>query len=158
MGFTPQYWVIVGSKENYEISRSHGFTLQGIKSRHRKKAEQIQPGDKLIYYVTGVMALGGIVTVESPYFEESTPVWVCSSNKRAAELYPFRFKITPYLIPSQEEGLIPVEPLHSQLQYLKKWPEKNWTLGFQGNVHLWPEKDYRLVEHLFLKQKQTTPA
>ena len=154
----PNYWVIVGSQENYNISRAYGFTLQGITSRHRKKAEQIQPGDKFIYYLTGVMALGGIVTVESHYIEDYTPVWKCSSNKRVAEVYPFRFKIKPYLVPADEKGLIPVTPLHDQIQYLKKWPEKNWTLGFQGNVHQWPEADYHLVENLFQQQKTLMPV
>lgn len=154
----PNYWVIVGSKENYDISRAHGFKIQGIKSRHRKKAEQMHPGDRFIYYITGLMALGGIVSVESDYVEDYTPLWKCSSNKRQMEIYPFRFKIKPYLIPADDSGLLPVAPLHTQIQYLRKWPEANWTLGFQGNVHHWPQADYQLVETLFSKQNHLIPV
>ncbi len=157
------YWVVVGSKENYDISKKLGFTLQGLKSRHQKKAEQIQPDDKMIYYLTGgLKSLGGIVTVKSPYVEDYTEIWNCSSSMKSGErkgkkeVYPFRFRIEPYLIPADESGFVEVAPIHTQLQYLKKWPEKNWTLGFQGNVHHWPEADYRLVEALFLKH--CTPA
>ena len=146
----PNYWVIVGSKENYDISKARGFTIQGIKSRHQKKAALIQPGDYFIYYLTGLKVLGGIVRVCSPCIEDDTPIWTCS-NKRKEERYPFRFKIEPYLIPVAESGFVEVTPLHGDIDYLKKWPEKNWTLGFQGNVHHWPESDFRKVEALFRK-------
>ena len=146
-----QYWVVVGSRENHEISRDLGFTIQGIKSRQRKKAEQIEPGDRMIYYLTGgLKVLAGIVTVKSPMTEDYTEIWDCSSSRNGRkEVYPYRFKIEPYLIPEDESGFVSVAPIHSQLQYLKKWPEKNWTLGFQGNLHQWPKEDYLLVETLF---------
>ncbi|MBX2860452.1 MAG: EVE domain-containing protein [Vampirovibrio sp.] len=149
----PQYWVIVGSKENYDISKERGFTLQGIKARYRKKAEQINPGDKMIYYLTGLMVLAGIVTVKSHYVEDFEPIWPCSNKN---EIYPYRFKIEPYLIPQDDSGFLKVAPFHDELTYLKKWPEKNWTLGFQGNIHQWPEADYKLVEAMF--EKTTSPV
>ncbi len=146
---SPNYWVLVGNKENYDITRNRGFTLQGIKSTRRKKAEEVKPGDKFIFYITGLMVLGGIVTVTSYCVEDFEPIWDCSSGPRAKELFPYRFRIEPYLVPPDDTGLLPVAPFHQDLQYLKKWPEKNWTLGFQGNVHQWPEADYLLVENLF---------
>ena len=144
-----RYWVIVGSRANYEVSRERGFTVQGIKAKHRKKAEQIRPGDRMLYYLTGLMVMAGIITVTSDCYEDQTPIWPCKPEK--PELFPWRFKTEPYLIPTDESGFVPVTPIHGQLSYLKKWPEKNWTLGFQGNVHQWPEPDYLLVESL-LKQ------
>lgn len=147
----PNYWVVVGSKPNYDITRDNGFTLVGIKSTRRKKAEEIRPDDKIIFYITGMMVLGGIVTVKSYCVEDFTPIWSCSSGKEKGkeERFPYRFKTEPYLIPADDSGLLAVAPFHDQLEYLKKWPEKNWTLGFQGAVHQWPEADYKLVESMF---------
>ena len=31
------------------------------------------------------------------------------------------------------------------MQYAAKWPEKNWTLAFQGNVHEIGAEDYQLI-------------
>lgn len=147
------YWVVVGSKENYDISKERDFTIQGIKSRQRKKAELIRPGDRMIYYLTGLMVLAGIVTVKSPMVEDYTEIWTCSSSRSGKpEVYPYRFQIEPYLIPADESGLVKVAPIHGDLEYLKKWPEKNWTLGFQGNLHQWPQHDYQLAEALFKQQ------
>ena len=39
----PHYWIIVGSIDNFRKSAEMGFTLQGLKSRHRKKAERMAP-------------------------------------------------------------------------------------------------------------------
>src|SRR5687767_14003688 len=63
----PSYWIIVNSIANFNRSRDLGFTVQGMKSRHRKKAERMQPGDKIVYYLSGVKAFGGISTITSPY-------------------------------------------------------------------------------------------
>lgn len=142
----PQHWLVVGSKENFEISRNLGFTVQGMKSRAGKKAKTIQPGDTLMYYLTGLMVISGIVTVTSDVYEDHTPIWPCSSS--ATEVYPWRVKTEPLLIPKSEEGFVSVRPLAPKLDYLKKWPEKNWTLGFQGNLHLWPKTDYDRVHSL----------
>ena len=69
-GTMPTYWIIVGSPDNFARTAELGFTVQGLKSRHRKKAERMKPGDKIVYYLTGRKAFGGIVTIESPVLRE----------------------------------------------------------------------------------------
>jgi hypothetical protein len=147
----PNRWVIVSSPENFATTAELGFTLQGIKSRHRKKAEQIRPGDTVIYYITGKQALAAIAQVTSSYFEDQTRVWNCKSN-RDTEVYPFRFRLAPDLI-LPESAYLPAQDLAGQLTYLKKWPAEHWRLGFQGNIHLWPEADYQLAREAMLAQQ-----
>lgn len=138
------YWVIVGSPDNVAKTRELGFTIQGIKSRHRRKAEQMRPGDKFIYYVTGAKAFAGIATVKSAYREDHTVIWASSDPKKAAEDYPFRLDIEPDLLLG-EDAYVDAEPIARQMDYAKKWPAANWTLAFQGNVHNIPESDYTLI-------------
>ncbi|MFT4038076.1 MAG: EVE domain-containing protein [Thermomicrobiales bacterium] len=138
------YWIIVGSPGNFEKTAEHNFTIQGLKSRHRKKAERMKPGDKLIWYITGLKAFAGIATIESPYFESHDAIWVSSDPKKAAEDYPFRVEISPDIILGLKDAT-PAEPLARQMVYAAKWPEKNWTLAFQGNVHEIGEQDYTLI-------------
>ena len=141
---TQNYWVIVGSPDNLAKTRELGFTVQGIKSRHRKKAEQMWPGDKFNYYVTGEKAFAGIVTVESPYREEHDVIWASGDPQKAAEDYPYRVDISADVV-LKEGTYVDAEPIARQMEYAKKWPAKNWTLAFQGNVHLIPESDYQLI-------------
>lgn len=138
------YWIIVGSPENFAVSREHGFSIQGMKSRHRKKADRMRPGDKLIYYITGEKAFAGIATVTSTYFEDHAIIWKSTNPKRADEDYPFRVKIEPDLILDDGEH-ISAETIALQMEYASKWPAKNWTLAFQGNVHQINQHDYELI-------------
>lgn len=145
---SPNHWVIVSSEENFGITRDMGFTFQGIKSRHRKKAELIHPGDTVIYYITGLQVLGGTAMVTSDYYEDPTPVWKCKTN-RATEVYPFRFKIAPDVVLDAADYL-PVSDLQQHISYLRKWPDAHWRLGFQGNIHLWSESDYQWTRNQML--------
>src|SRR2546422_305571 len=56
------FWMLVRSADNFEATKRHGFEVQGVKSRHRKKAERMQPGDRVAYYLTGIQAFGGTAT------------------------------------------------------------------------------------------------
>ncbi|MBI4499503.1 MAG: EVE domain-containing protein [Chloroflexi bacterium] len=134
--------MLVSSLENFRISRELGFTLQGIKHRHRNKAEKMQPGDRIIYYVTGQMKIAGIATITGRYYEDHTLVW---RSEKKGEDYPFRFAIEPFIL-LEESEFVPVQDLVPQMAYTKKWPEAHWRLAFQGNVHLLPESDYLLME------------
>ncbi len=143
-GRDKQYWLIVSGIGNFRASHDLGFTVQGLKSRHRRKAERMGPGDKLIYYVTGLKAIGGIVTVTSDFFESHEWIWSSADPKKDLEDYPFRVEIAPDLI-LDETDFIPAEPLAHSMEYTKRWPAKNWTLAFQGNVHNLPVGDYELI-------------
>ncbi len=140
----PTYWIIVGSPSNFERTAALDFTVQGIKSRHRKKAERMKPGDKLVYYLTGLKAFGGIARLTSSFFESRERIWESGDPKKAAEDYPYRVRIEPELILSPGDFL-PAEPIARRMRYVEKWPAANWTLAFQGNVHEIGEDDYRLI-------------
>jgi hypothetical protein len=140
----PKRWIIVSSVDNWQKTVDRGFTIQGMKSRHRKKAEQMHAGDSIVYYVTGVKAFAGIAAITSDYFEDHEPIWISGNKKREGEDYPFRVHIAPDLA-LPREAFVPAEPLARQMVYASKWPAASWTLAFQGNVHLIPESDYELL-------------
>ena len=136
------YWMIVSSAENFEVNRSMGFSIQGMKSRHRKKAERMAPGDRVLYYLTGVQQFGGTATITSEYFEDHRPIW---SSKKKGEDYPFRVEIKPDIVLDPEQFL-DARDMVPHLEYVRRWPAEHWHLAFQGNVHLLPESDFRLIE------------
>ncbi len=151
----PNYWLIVGTPANFQISARLGWTMQGFKSRHRKKAAAMRPGDKLIYYLTQQQVLAGTVTVSSTYFEAHDPIW--KSEAKPDEDYPWRIRIAPDLI-LQPGQYLPMAPLASRLEHVRKWPAANWTLAFQGNVHLLPAGDGELLLDLIRKAGGAAPG
>lgn len=143
---TTRYWVVVGSPDNFRRTADLGFSIQGIKSRHRKKAERMQPGDKIMYYVTGIKAFAAIATITSPYFESTERIWQSADPKKAAEEYPFRVQIAPDLMLAESDYVL-AEGIAHQMIYASKWPAEHWTLAFQGNVHEIGKVDYLLIRN-----------
>lgn len=144
-----QYWILVSSPDNLEATRARDFTVQGMKSRHRKKAEQMKPGDKFIFYLTGKKVFAATATVTSEYFEGDDLVWTSKNTKANGEPenYPWRLHIERELV-ADEDAWIDAEPVARQMIHARRWPEKNWTLAFQGNVHNVPAEDYELIHGL----------
>lgn len=138
------YWIVVGSPDNFAATRAHGFTLQGLKSRHRRRAALMQPGDKLVWYITGLKAFAGAATITSTYFEDHTPIWKSRDPKKDAEDYPWRVNIQPDIV-LDEAAFIAAEPIARSMTYVSKWPAANWTLAFQGNLHQIDAADYTLI-------------
>jgi hypothetical protein len=136
------YWMIVTSPENIATTRALGYTMQGLKSRHRKKAERMRPGDRMVLYATGRQAFAFTATITSPYWEEHTVVW---DGKKTGEDYPFRVKIEPNVTLDEEE-YVPAVSLLPRLQFPHKWPAEHWHLAFQGNVHPLGEADFDAIE------------
>ena len=66
-----QAWLVVGSPQNFELLRERGFDLCAFKSSRRKQSSEMQPGDRLVYYLTGDVQFGGIVEVTGEMFEDS---------------------------------------------------------------------------------------
>ena len=141
-GRSAQYWMVVSSPDNFRKTREHGFTIQGLKSRHRRRVEAMRPGDRLLYYVTGRMGFGATVTVASPMYEDHTPIW---RSARRDEDYPWRVHIRPDMV-LDDADLVPAKELAYRLDYVRKWPPEHWTLAFQGHIHMLNRNDFAIVE------------
>lgn len=138
------FWILVGSQGNFDRTRELGFSVQGMKSRHRKKAELMRPGDEIAYYVTGRKVFAATATITSTYSESHDRIWQSGDPKKANEDYPFRVRIKPGVVLADDDA-VDAEPIARQMMYASKWPSANWTLAFQGNVHAIPPADFELI-------------
>lgn len=136
------HWMIVTSPENYEKTRQLRFTQQGVKSRHRRKAERMAPGDRVCWYLTGIQSFAATATITSPYFEGSEPIWV---SEKTGDTYPWRFKIKKdHAV--DPGAAIKADTLLAKLAFVKRWPSQHWRLAFQGNVHELDATDFDVIE------------
>ncbi len=141
-GRAAQYWMIVSSPDNFRKTREHGFTIQGLKSRHRRRVEAMRPGDRLLYYVTGRMGFAATVTIASPMYEDHTPIW---RSARREEDYPWRVHIRLDMV-LDDADWVPAKEIAYRLDYVRKWPPEHWTLAFQGHIHMLNRNDFAIVE------------
>jgi hypothetical protein len=148
------FWLIVTSPENIAVTRGLGFEMQGFKSRHRKKAERMQPGDRMVLYATGRQAFAFTATVTSPYWEDHSVVW---DGKKKGEDYPFRVRLQPDVV-LPEMDYVPAAAIVPSLDFPRKWPAQHWHLAFQGNVHSIPEADFERIEAAMRAEKPAAAA
>lgn len=138
------HWLLVSSPDNFEVSRSRGFDTAGMKTRWCKAAGEVRVGDSVFFYLTGVKAIGGEASVTGPAYEDYEKIW---ESTKPGEVYPHRFPIS--LVKARARGdYLPVTSFLDHYEYARRWPVKNWTLAFQGNVHRLGEADYRLIHDL----------
>jgi predicted RNA-binding protein len=143
----PQTWILTGSLENFRINAKRGFDVIGFKERRRRQAEQMRPGDEIVFYVTGVQEFGGIARVSSEMFEDRSPIWP-QGRKKTPEAYPWRVDAEPVIVLDEEE-FVPAVELVGDLEHAKKWPAEHWHLAFQGQLRTVGEADARLLrEHI----------
>jgi predicted RNA-binding protein len=136
-------WIFTGSLENFRINVERGFDLIGFKERRRRQAEQMRPGDEIVFYVTGVQEFGGIVRVGSEMYEDRTPIWP-QGKKKHPEAYPWRVDVEPVLI-LEEADFVPAIELVGDLEHARKWPLEHWHLAFQGQLRTIGEADSALL-------------
>jgi predicted RNA-binding protein len=136
-------WILTGSLENFRINVERGFDVIGFKERRRLQAAEFEPGDEIVFYVTGVQAFGGVARVRSEMFEDRTPIWP-QGKKKHPEEYPWRVEAEPVAI-LEENAFVPAEELASELEHVCKWPAEHWHLAFQGQLRVVGEADAALL-------------
>ena len=124
-------WILTGSPENYEATKAHGFTVIGLKERNRNRALEMEVGDRIVLYLTRVIAFAGSIRVEGELYEERSKVWPGKPGK--ADSYPWRFQTSPEVVLEEPEW-IPAVSLVDDLDHIRKWPPEHWRLAFQGQI------------------------
>ena len=95
-----QYWLVVGSSENWKISFENG-SLWGLKPFREMEAmwNLLQEGDGLLYYVSGdakgIVGCGNVTTK----FRQTNPIWPEEISTNSV-IWPLRFEFsTEYCLP-----------------------------------------------------------
>jgi hypothetical protein len=138
----PRTWILTGSPENYAATREHGFTVIGMKERRRNQALEMEPGDRIVLYLTRVKAIAASIRLTGELYEDREKLWPGKPGQ--ADPYPWRFPCEPELV-LDEDAWVPAESLADDLEHVRKWPREHWTLAFQGQLRTVSEHDARLL-------------
>jgi EVE domain len=135
-------WVLTGSPENFAATREHDFSVIGLKERNRNRALEIAPGDRIVLYLTKVMAFAAAIRVTGELYEGRERIWPGKPGK--ADEYPWRFATEPELV-AEEARWIPAASLVGDLEHIAKWPREHWKLAFQGQIRPVSEHDAAIL-------------
>jgi predicted RNA-binding protein len=136
----PKYWLITTSPENFKADKeTSGFSVQGLKERHKKMVMKFQPGDKVVYYINRISKFGAIATITSGYYhDDQSRIWTDQD-----EIWPSRAKSKPEIVLEDDE-LLDIKKLTKQLSFIRD--KENWSLFVRGSIRPIPEEDYLLIE------------
>ena len=147
------YWMIISNLENFRITRELGFRTQGLKTQHQRKVQRIEPGDRILLYVSGERRFAATVTATSKYFEDRSPIW----KDEGSTDWGFRIHIKPEIVLDEAEFMDACQ-LAPRLDYVRRWAPEDWYMAFaQSNLHLLPKRDFGLVEDEMRKIKGDGP-
>jgi predicted RNA-binding protein len=136
-------WILTGSLENFRINVERGFDVIGLKERRRNQALELEPGNRIAFYVTGLQAFGALARVRSPMFEDRSRIWPRSETRRPDD-YPWRVAAEPVVVLDESE-FVPAESLADRLEHVRKWPRAHWRLAFQGQFRAISQADAKVL-------------
>jgi hypothetical protein len=142
MAQAPTTWILTGSPENFAATRAHGFAVIGMKERRRNQARQMEPGDRIVFYLTQMGRFAGSVRIAGDLFEDRTPLWPGKPGN--PDPYPWRFPTEPEVVLDAAEQ-VPAEELKDDLEHVRKWPPEHWKLAFQGQLRTVSDADAELL-------------
>lgn len=133
------YWLLVTHPKNFELMKQ--MNIAAMKAKRKSFADQVEVGDKVVFYLTKIGKFGGVAEFTSKVREDKSKIF---TEEKPGEVHPWRFDVK-FEVRLDEADYIPSEDFKDKLKYLKKWPAKYWKLGFQGNVHEISKDDYETL-------------
>jgi len=135
-------WILTGSPDNFAATRERDFRVIGLKERNRNRALEIEPGDRIVFWLTQVQRFAGSAIVAGELYEDREKIWPGKPGK--VDAYPWRFATEPEIVLADDEH-VPGEEIAPQLEHVQKWPAEHWKLAFQGQIRRVSDADAELL-------------
>ena len=111
----------------------------------------MEPGDRLVFYLTGTVQFGGIVEVTGASYEDRTDIGLQAEAGDAGEAYPYRIDTRPVVIPPVG-AYVEVREITDLLDKTRALGPKKLGVAFRGNLHRITPGDYATIERLLRAQ------
>jgi len=121
--------------ESWREFRRHGGTVMGFTEKKRLAAARLNPGDKILCYLSKVSAFVGVMEVTGPSYFDTAKIW-------SDGLFPVRLPVR--LIDELPlANAVPIRSLMGKLGFLKPGP--GWTIYVRSSPRKWQESDAAAV-------------
>lgn len=144
------YYLDIFSPETYEAFTRSAQDISGFRMRHEGVANRIQPGDRLICYMTKLSRWVGVLEVTSTHFKDSTPIFNPSDDP-----FTVRFRVKPLAwLPKEKAVPIKDARVWTTLSFTKDAEPNSprWTGKLRNSLNQLKEEDGRFLENLILSQ------
>jgi hypothetical protein len=146
------YYIDLFSPETYEAFSKSDRSTSGFRERQRGVAADIQPGDKLICYMTKLSRWVGVLEVASGYFKDEKPIFYPVNDP-----FIIRFNVKPNVwLPLEYTIPIGTDISWYNLTFTKLLPKHSlgWTGMVRGSLRRLDDIDGKFLEELLFIQTQ----
>ena len=130
------FWMSVQKLDDFENLKKEDFNELVVPKNSQKKANRMEPNDRLIFYITELKEWAASGTVDSHNFSKE-------EKKEEDLIYKATISIN-YLL--NEEDYIKGAILGPSLYYLRNWNPEKWDLAFTDPLYLLPRQDFKVIE------------
>ncbi len=144
------YFLDLFSPETYAAFGRSDQTISGFRLRQRNIAERVQPGDKLLCYMTRVSRWFGLLEVLEGPFQDATPIFQPQNDP-----FVVRFRVKPIVwLPVAQAIPIHDAALWTRLSFTKGHSQatSSWTGKLRASLAPIDDADGSLIEKLLHRQ------
>ncbi len=127
------YWLDLFTVRTYEEFQKAGAKVSGFRERRFHTCEQVQPGDKLLCYITGISRWVGVLQVTKPVYRSEERIWDMA-------VFPVRLGVEPEILLPPEHG-IPQQLLLSTLHSAAR----SWSGYLRGSPTRLQKEDAEVI-------------
>jgi hypothetical protein len=146
-----RYFVGVFTVESWREFKRHGGQLMGFNEKKVGAAARLQPGDRVLCYLSKVSAFVGYMEVTGPSYVDSTPIW-------SDGLYPVRLPVR-VAVEVPLFSAVPIRSLSEQLSFMRgRGGAPGWTIYVRSSPRGWSVPDGEAVAGALLARVTAAPA
>lgn len=144
------YWLDLFTGTTWDQFHAAGGEVSGFRESRWRTVQQLQVGDYLLCYLTGISRFVGVLEVSSTAFRDDSPIW-------PDETFPCRLRVKP-VIALTPGTAVPVHELRDRLSVFQKLSNPSaWTGHFRGSPARWKQADGDAVVQA-LRDAQENPV
>ena len=134
----PVFFLGLFTVESWREFKRHGGQVMGFNEKKSKTVARLQPGDRILCYLSKVSAFVGVMEVAGPSYLDHTPIW-------SDGVFPVRLPVRIVT----ELPLVLAVPIHSlkgQLSFLPlTMNSTGWTIYVRSSPRPWTLLDGEAV-------------
>lgn len=116
------HWLALFTGQTWEEFLTEGARVVGFRGSRLSCAQNIDPGDYFLCYITGISRFIGILHVKSKYYIDKSPIW-------KNEVFPIRFKVE-LITRLSPKSAVPVLALRETLSIFDNVKPGGYWSGF----------------------------
>lgn len=144
------YYLDLFSPETYEAFSQSDRSVSGFRRRQRNVASRIDPGDKLLCYITGISRWVGVLEVTGRAYEDDSPLFYPEEDP-----FVIRFNVKP-LVWLDKERAVPIkeDAVWDKLSFTRGHDKSTstWTGKLRGSLNRLSKQDGEFLERLLRSQ------